>query len=377
MIPVVMEERVRNTSTWDGEVGLTLGGRLYVDMCGDVFEDEYIDRCTDDLYSKIIKIIKKPIKGLAYTASMDNNSAETMPKQMHLQLKKHKEKENVKPLKELTIDEVSVLLESNKLGKYVAEMKDNEVDGETLMVTNDETELKELGISLAPKARMFFKKLEEYKCDGVPFSLLGMLEEDEDEEEDEGGDDEGDAVTGKNLIKLAAAAKYGDGSFTISGASGECAGRINGAYEISDEMQNGLPVYSKQGDDDTFIELVKGVSGWRWYLKKKSDKGPNNSICFAYCQCLDDDVKLPSQTDHSDWHIYANKEFVVQTTVCISSAPGLLLPANISQLLTQARATIKAAKEELEAEVRLCNGVCSACNCCCCFLCQLLDVIDV
>jgi hypothetical protein len=42
MIPVVMEERVRNTGTWDGEVGLVLGGTLYIDMCGDVFDDEYM-----------------------------------------------------------------------------------------------------------------------------------------------------------------------------------------------------------------------------------------------------------------------------------------------------------------------------------------------
>ena len=66
IIPVVMEEGVRDPSKWTGEVGLVLGGRLYVDMCGDLLGNEqYLARCGRDLYDKIVKLIKMPIKGCA------------------------------------------------------------------------------------------------------------------------------------------------------------------------------------------------------------------------------------------------------------------------------------------------------------------------
>ena len=341
MIPVVMEDRVRNTGTWDGEVGLVLGGRLYVDMCGDVWDDDYAENCIDDLYSKIIKIIKTPIKGLSTDPSSiqtQEKTAETMPDQVRPSPKK--KPLNRKPLKQLSVDDVSTLLESVKLGKFVDEMRENDVDGETLYEVKDDDELKELGISLGVKARMFFKKVEEYKFQGVPFDLLGI----EIKQEVESNNVQ--ATVSKQVTK------YGDGKFTISGATGGCSGRINGTFEISEEMQNGLPIYSKVGDDDTFIELCHGVSGWRWYVKQAKDKGPSISVCFGYYQCKDEDMLLPSQTDNLAWFIYADKVFVTQSTVVITPSDTLPLPTNISQLLSQARTTIREAKEALVAEVR-------------------------
>lgn len=342
MIPVVMEDCVRHTGTWDGEVGLVLGGRLYVDMCGDVWDDEYCESCIDDLYSKIIKIIKTPVKGfLTGPPTGDNSerrSAETMATQVRPPPKKKKPK-NTKPLKELSVDDVSLLLENSKLSKYVQEMKSNDVDGETLFEVQNDEEMKELGISLSAKARLFFRKVEEYKFGGVPFSLIGIEEIKEEEDLDTV-----ERVVTKNMTK------HGDGKFTISGATGGCASRINGTFEIGDEMQNGLPIYTKVGDSDTFIELCHGPSGWRWYVKRTKDKGPNSSVCFGYYQCDDENMMLPSQTDNSAWFVYENKEFVTQSTVVITPSDDLPLPSNINLLLAQARSSIKEAKLELIAE---------------------------
>jgi hypothetical protein len=318
MIPVVMEDRVRNTGTWDGEVGLGLGGRLYVDMCGDVWDDDYAENCIDDLYSKIIKIIKTPIKGLSTDPSSiqtQEKTAETMPDQVRPSPKK--KPLNRKPLKQLSVDDVSTLLESVKLGKFVDEMRENDVDGETLYEVKDDDELKELGISLGVKARMFYNKIEEYKFQGVPFDLLGI------EIKQEVKSNNVQPTVSKHVTK------YGDGKFTISGATGGCSGRINGTFEISEEMQNGLPIYSKVGDDETFIEL-----------------------CFGYYQCKDEDMLLPSQTDNSAWFIFADQVFATQSTVVITPSDTLPLPTNISQLLAQARTTIREAKEALVSEVR-------------------------
>ena len=42
MVPVVMEQRMQRTNDWEGPVGMVLGGDLYVDMTGDVFDDAYL-----------------------------------------------------------------------------------------------------------------------------------------------------------------------------------------------------------------------------------------------------------------------------------------------------------------------------------------------
>lgn len=74
------------------------------------------------------------------------------------------------------------------------------------------------------------------------------------------------------------------GSFTISGATGTREHRVNGTFEPTEEVQNGMPVYMKKGDDDTWIELVsvKSSADYRWYIKPTKEKGPNSSVCYAY-----------------------------------------------------------------------------------------------
>lgn len=62
MVPVVMEERMRNTREWIGEVAMVLGGRLYVDMCGDLTDPAYLNAKADELYAAIMGVIGTPLK---------------------------------------------------------------------------------------------------------------------------------------------------------------------------------------------------------------------------------------------------------------------------------------------------------------------------
>ena len=61
MIPVVMETRdseasdFRVSSKWQGPVGMSLGGQLYVDMSGDVEAEEF-QRKVDELTAKILRL---------------------------------------------------------------------------------------------------------------------------------------------------------------------------------------------------------------------------------------------------------------------------------------------------------------------------------
>ena len=58
MLPVVMEAEIRDTSLWDGQVGLVLGGSLYVDLAT---EDDF-DAKVDDICNRVIKIMGTPLK---------------------------------------------------------------------------------------------------------------------------------------------------------------------------------------------------------------------------------------------------------------------------------------------------------------------------
>ena len=57
---------------------------------------------------------------------------------------------------------------------------------------------------------------------------------------------------------------------------------VNGNFELTDETCNGMPVYQKKGEPDTWLEVVKTNAGsWRWYVKPTNARGAENSVCFG------------------------------------------------------------------------------------------------
>jgi hypothetical protein len=67
----------------------------------------------------------------------------------------------VKPLSELSVDEVGIVLEALKLGKYKDALLSNEIDGKCLMECNTVDEVIEMGISLSVKAKYFLKEIKK------------------------------------------------------------------------------------------------------------------------------------------------------------------------------------------------------------------------
>jgi len=57
MIPVVMEKGMGITRTWKGEVGLVLGGQMYVDSHGDLNDEAYLNKTADELHDAIMAVI--------------------------------------------------------------------------------------------------------------------------------------------------------------------------------------------------------------------------------------------------------------------------------------------------------------------------------
>jgi hypothetical protein len=56
-----------------------------------------------------------------------------------------------------------------------------------------------------------------------------------------------------------------EGSILIEGATVDRAKYVNGIFEPTSETCNGMTVYQKKGDPDTWLEVVKTNTGsWRW-----------------------------------------------------------------------------------------------------------------
>lgn len=78
-------------------------------------------------------------------------------------------------------------------------------------------------------------------------------------------------------------------SVIIKGSTVDRSKYVNGVFEPTDEVCNGMPVFQKMGDPDTWLEMVKTTTGsWRWYVKPTKERGPDKSTCFGYvllCCC--------------------------------------------------------------------------------------------
>ena len=78
----------------------------------------------------------------------------------------------VKPLSELSMHEVGIVREALKLGKYKETLINNEIDGKCLVECNTVEDVKEMGISLVVKARVFLNEVMTWKVNGVPMEYF-------------------------------------------------------------------------------------------------------------------------------------------------------------------------------------------------------------
>ena len=88
----------------------------------------------------------------------------------------------VKPLSELSVHEVSAVLEAMKLGKYKEALLSNEIDGECLMKCHTLEDVVNMGIKIFVKAHVFLDKVMTWKAKGVPKEYFSVYRVDNDVE---------------------------------------------------------------------------------------------------------------------------------------------------------------------------------------------------
>lgn len=193
MVSVVMEERMRNTRAWGGEVGMVLGGRLYTDMSGNLDDPDYLNSCLDSLYASIMQLIGKSVKEMGIdTVQADVKVQNNSPPPSAVAapaVSSTPADVNKKPLDSLTVDEVGNLMDALKMSAFKSALRNHAVDGATLLSCSSVEEIKELGISLTAKAKVFFQNISGFKTSGVPLQLLTYQEQSNDHGEGSDVDD--------------------------------------------------------------------------------------------------------------------------------------------------------------------------------------------
>ena len=70
----------------------------------------------------------------------------------------------VRPLSELSVHEVGIVLEALKLGKYKETLISNEIDGKCLMKCNTVEDVVNMGISIVVKASLLLDEIRKWKA---------------------------------------------------------------------------------------------------------------------------------------------------------------------------------------------------------------------
>ena len=123
----------------------------------------------------------------------------------------------------------------------------------------------------------------------------------------------------------------------ISGATGDNAWRVNGVYEVTDEVSGGMPVYKKQGAE---MWLEYHVSLGQWLSRLTKDKGQANFYRYAYVAC--DVGVLPDNAPRGAWYVWVNNAFKAQASVVVtpmSAAEAAALQAALQAARAAAVAT--------------------------------------
>ena len=91
---------------------------------------------------------------------------------------------------------------------------------------------------------------------------------------------------------------------------------VNGIFDPTDENVNGLTVYRKRGDADTWLMYHPPTKSW--HVQKTSDKG--TSMCYAALIC--DGPCLPENGPERTWRVDTDDtdSFQLQANVAISIA---------------------------------------------------------
>ena len=116
----------------------------------------------------------------------------------------------------------------------------------------------------------------------------------------------------KIAADAAAVAAVAASGFTIAGATGNNAHKVNGAFSKTGAMQNGKSVYSKDGDADAWCYYAP--DGY-WYVTDTEDKDANRDEGWA----ASNEIGLAAPQLAKAWAVDVNGAYVLQPAVKLTT----------------------------------------------------------
>ena len=158
----------------------------------------------------------------------------------------------------------------------------------------------------------------------------------------------------------------------IAGATVDRSKYVNGTFEPTDETCNGMPVYQKKGEPDTWLEMVKCKSGgWRWYVKPTKEKGADKSVCFGYG--YHEEIVLPQNCKIDNWTVYDGSKFVVELQITCTPDPlAPPLPSKYANLVQDRNELYRLEVDALTDEVFMFLIICTYQSSAHAMLCELV-----
>ena len=77
IVPVVMEESMRDATPWKGLVGINIGREMYVDMSGDIENKTYLNQKMELLLRQLQSKGIQPVQGIFFFSLLSNMSVKT------------------------------------------------------------------------------------------------------------------------------------------------------------------------------------------------------------------------------------------------------------------------------------------------------------
>ena len=106
----------------------------------------------------------------------------------------------------------------------------------------------------------------------------------------------------------------------ITGATGPHARKVNGVYELTDEIHNGRALFRKKDDNDKWLRYVPNKT---WMVSSTSDKDKNNSS--GWLCSLEADLIDPTQ---ATWLVWDNVKWDKQSSVTANKVCGMMPMTN-------------------------------------------------
>ncbi len=97
----------------------------------------------------------------------------------------------------------------------------------------------------------------------------------------------------------------------ISGATGSCAHLINGLWDRSEEVVDGMPVYFKRDDRDECLEYY--ATDRSWYIRALANRGTNAGHAFVDCNPAG-----PAEECTGTWRVLSNDKWEDQPSVRVA-----------------------------------------------------------